>query len=75
MARLTATRVTHNCVSYMIDIAVKIHKGRVIPRGASNDAEMAVSRTLEPDPGHAGVGTEKAPRFAPYLFSASPGSP
>lgn len=28
--------------------------------GHRNDAEMAVSRTLEPDPGHTGVGTETA---------------
>jgi len=41
-----------------IDISPETRQFRLIPRGASNDAEMAVSRTLEPDPGHAGVGTE-----------------
>jgi hypothetical protein len=36
---------------------------------------MAVSRTLEPDPGHAGVGTEQdAGGISPFFF-ALPGSP
>jgi hypothetical protein len=37
-----------------------------IPRGAPNGAEMAVSRTLEPDPGHTGVGTENASQGASF---------
>jgi len=60
-----------------IDISPEKRQFRLIPRGASNDAEMAVSRTLEPDPGHAGVGTENGVTSARrhFLFSASPGSP
>ncbi len=34
------------------------------PRGAPCGAETAVSRTLEPDPGNAGVGTEQGPQAA-----------
>lgn len=34
-----------------------------------DDAEMALSRTLEPDPGHAGVGTEIG---VPRRFFSSP---
>ena len=51
------------CLRLLIVVDTQ-HKKRQfpdIPRGASDDAEMALSRTLEPDPGHTGVGTEQSP--------------
>lgn len=53
----------------VIDSTTKTRHLPDIPRGASYDAEMALSRTLEPDPGHAGVGTEQSP-LAMLFFSA-----
>lgn len=51
-----------------IDSRIKTRQFAAIPRGASYDAEMAVSRTLEPDPGRTGVGTETAAQSP--LFSS-----
>jgi hypothetical protein len=52
----------HNSTSvFAIDIIQFTNHTSFIPRGALDSAEMAVSRTLEPDPGHAGVGTGKEP--------------
>jgi hypothetical protein len=49
------------CPRKAIDIAAGLRKTLTKFRGGHrNGAEMAVSRTLEPDPGHTGVGTETA---------------
>jgi hypothetical protein len=86
MAGETSRSPWHGCYNH-IDLAVdvegylrwltaftKTDRFTNIPRGASNGAEMAVSRTLEPDPGHAGVGTETGAQGSLFFF-ALPGSP
>lgn len=60
-AEFDCSHVTRTGLSNALTRGSISHLESGIPRGASNDAEMAVSRTLEPDPVRTGVGTERSP--------------